>query len=597
MFRLTSRQHLALAFLFLVALILRGAYLWGQVRNNPMYDDLIMDSAMHDGWARQIAEGEGLPAKPYFRAPLYYYLLGAVYKVAGPNPMAGRIAGCVGGAVTCYLVARLAVLLFGFGPGLLAGLIAAFYWPFIYFDTELLTVSLEVLLDVALLYLLLRAARQDSWALFLSAGVIWGLSAITRPNVLACGLGIVIWLWIAVRADGCPLRRLRALALIALGLAVPILPVTIRNYLVGGEPVLIASNGGVNFYIGNNPQSDGTSAIVPGTRVTWEGGYIDTHRIPREELGRNLTESEVSDYWYAKAFEWIRSDPRAWLSLTLHKLRIFLCPAELPNDQPIWFFARMSGVSVLFWVGFPVVACLGIAGMSLLVARWRAWFLLLAFLIIYTASVVAFFVCGRYRLPVIPVLIVTAAAGVFRAIELARARRYQSLRPYWIALGVTALVLVMSTPKPAAFNARCEAMGLSNLARHFASPPEGRPTDRAKAIDYYREVLRLSPQDYVCMCDLAWLLATSPEAELRDGAEALRLIERADALARAGGPAVDTLRIRAAALAEVGRFEEAAQAAREALNRAVRFGEGAMQSEMAVELRLYEQHLPYRLPR
>lgn len=596
-FRLTSRQHLALASLFLVALVLRGAYLWGQVRNNPMYGNLIMDSAMHDGWARQIADGDGMGNRPYFRAPLYYYLLAILYKTVGPEPMAGRIAGCLAGAFTCYLIGRLGALLAGFGPGLLAGLIAAFYWPFIYFDTELLTVGLEVLLDVGFLYLLLRAAQQDSPPLFLFGGVVWGLSAITRPNVLAFAPGVFVWLWIALRSDGRPPRRLRAVALVLVGLAIPILPVTVRNHLVGGEPVLIASNGGVNFYIGNNPKSDGTSAIVPGTRVTWQGGYIDTHRIPREELGRDLTEGEVSDYWYAKAFEWIRADPRAWLGLSLHKLRVFLSPVEMPNDQPIWFFARMSEVSALFWIGFPVVACLGIAGMTLLLPRWRTWSLLLAFLVIYTASVVAFFVCGRYRLPVVPVLILAAAAGAFRAVELARARRFELLRPYWIAAGVAALVLLLSTPKPAAFNARCEAMGLQNLAKHFASPPKGRPPDRAKAIEYYREVLRLSPQDHVCMSDLAWLLATAPEAELRDGAEALRLVDEAEALVRSGRPAADTLHVRAAALAELGRYDEAVQAAQEALEFATCSGERQTQREITAALRLYEQRSPYRLPR
>ena len=55
-------------------------------------------------------------------------------------------------------------------------------------------------------------------------------------------------------------------------LLVVVLPITIRNCAVGGDAVLIASQGGVNFYIGNNPDSDGRTAIVPGTPGDWWGG-------------------------------------------------------------------------------------------------------------------------------------------------------------------------------------------------------------------------------------------------------------------------------------------------------------------------------------
>ena len=470
---LTARQHVLLAAVFLLALALRLIYLWGQARNNPMYNQPIMDSAMHDEWARHIADGQGMGSRPFFRAPLYYYLLGLLYKIVGPNITAARIAGCIGGAATCYVVARLGTILAGFGPGLVAGLIAALYWPFIYFDCELLTVGLEVLLDVSLLYLLLRAARRDSALLFLAAGVAWGLSAITRPNVLACGLGIATWLWIAARGDGRPLRKWRDAVLLGLGLLVPILPVAIRNYVVGGEPVLIATNGGVNFYIGNNPQSDGFTAIVPGTRASWQGGYYDTHRIAQEELGRKLTESEVSDYWYSKAFEWIRANPRAWLILTLQKIRIFWGPVEMPNDNPIWFMARMSGISGIFWIGFPVVACLGIAGIATLLPQWRKWFLPIAFLIIYMSAVIAFFVCGRYRLPIVPVLIVAASAGLFRVWATVRASNFLLPRRY-VTVGVfSAVGLMICSPKMSVFNATCDATGYYNLAAHFSEPDSG----------------------------------------------------------------------------------------------------------------------------
>ena len=50
----------------------------------------------------------------------------------------------------------------------------------------------------------------------------------------------------------------------------------------------------------NNENADGITAIVPGTRPDWDGGYEDSHRIPQEELGRKLGEAEISSYWFKK---------------------------------------------------------------------------------------------------------------------------------------------------------------------------------------------------------------------------------------------------------------------------------------------------------
>ena len=217
-------------------------------------------------------------------------MLGLVYKVTGPDVLAGRLANCVLGALTCYLLAHLGVMLAGFRAGLLAGVLAAVYWPFIYFDGELLTVCLELVLDVALLLLLVRAGRGGSRWWYVAAGVAWGLSAITRPNILAFAPAIALWVLIAAPADRRIAAAARSFLLTCAGAAVAILPVTVRNYVVGHELVLVATNGGVNFYIGNNPKSDGCSAVVPGTRKGLAGrlrGYPPHRRAgPQAEVVR-----------------------------------------------------------------------------------------------------------------------------------------------------------------------------------------------------------------------------------------------------------------------------------------------------------------------
>ena len=76
-----------------------------------------------------------------------------------------------------------------------------------------------------------------------------------------------------------------------------------------------------------------------------------------------------------------------------------------------------------------------------------------------------------------------------------------------------------------------------------------------EAVVQYREALRLNPDLAGALNNLAWVLAASPDDELRNGAEAVRLAERACELTHYGQPLfIGTL---AAAYAEAGRFPEA----------------------------------------
>ena len=97
---------------------------------------------------------------------------------------------------------------------------------------------------------------------------------------------------------------------------------------------------------------------------------------------------------------------------------------------------------------------------------------------------------------------------------------------------------------------------------------------------------------------LAWMLATSPDPGLRDGAEALRIADGLCALAGYGDPALlDTL---AAAHAELGHFDEAIRRGEEALRlvRAARVRPGlagaGLLEEFAARLELYRRGEPYR---
>ena len=126
-----------------------------------------------------------------------------------------------------------------------------------------------------------------------------------------------------------------------------------------------------------------------------------------------------------------------------------------------------------------------------------------------------------------------------------------------------------------------------NLGEAFAA--QGR---RAFAAKYFALAVDVAPDNPFLLNRLGWLLATSPEDAVRNGVRAVEVGERAARLtSRQDVTSLDTL---AAAYAEVGRFDDAAAAGREAIDLAVRQRNDAMVAELKGRLSLYERRQPVR---
>jgi len=574
------------------AFALRALYV-GQLTRSPLFDHPTMDARYHDQWARAIVAGQTFIDGPYFRAPLYPFFLAGIYRLFGDGYLGPRLVQALLGSLSCGLVFLLGRAAFSRAVGAVAGFAAALYWVLIYFDGELLITPLIVFLDLLVILLLLRGARKPGALIFGAAGLVLGLSTIARPNVLLFAPAVMVWLvvWSGPRWG----RGMAWAVCFGVGALVAVLPVTARNYLVGGDTVLIASQGGVNFYIGNNPDADGKTAIVPGTPPDWWGGYYAAIERAEQALGRKLKPSEVSRYYYGQAWQFIRQHPGQALRLTARKLRLFWIRWEISNNKDVYFWAGHF-TPWMRWlpVGFGLVGPLSILGMVLCRRRAAALFPLWGFILVYMVSVVVFFCTARYRVPVLAPLILLSTYAVFWLVGAVRRGR-------WRAVGGAVLVLV---PAALLVNITHGAPRLQHDADSYwklaaAYQRAGQPD---RAIQSYRHALKeyyhpRDPEVYIAEnpfvhLGLAWLLSTTPRDDLRDGAEALHLVEQAGRLLRPDHPLV--LDTRAAALAELGDFPAAVDAARQALAEAeeLRWAEEAQ--SMREHLAAYQAARPYR---
>jgi tetratricopeptide (TPR) repeat protein len=431
----------------ILSLLLRIAY-YLQIRDNPYFATLVMDEGFHDLWAREIAAGDLTGRIPFFRAPLYPHLLGLGHALFGPQTGLFRGLQLLLGAVTPALTWGLARRLLPDRPGVAAAatFLVALDGILVYFEAELLLESLLASLGTLLGLVLLWAGEARSAARWGIVGLVLGAFAITRPNVLLFAPAAFV-LSLGWAGDRFRLGRWRwrsALALTA-GTCALVLPVTFLNAGIGGDRVLVASQGGLNFFLGNNEEANGWSATAPSLmRIDWWGGIEDANAIAEEAAGRDLRPSEVSDYWYSRAFAWWREHPGDGLALLAKKIVFFLSGIEFGNNRSISLFFReyapIGSPSLLLAYAMLPLALVGALALGRSGGmRGRAIVLLAG---IYALSVVLFFVTARYRVPLRPMLMVLAIEGARRLALGVRRGGWRGLLPAAATLGLAVCINV-----------------------------------------------------------------------------------------------------------------------------------------------------------
>jgi tetratricopeptide (TPR) repeat protein len=115
-----------------------------------------------------------------------------------------------------------------------------------------------------------------------------------------------------------------------------------------------------------------------------------------------------------------------------------------------------------------------------------------------------------------------------------------------------------------------------------------------EAISHFEQALQIEPNDPKVQNNLAWLLAISPQASLRDGGKAVELARRANAQTGGNNPFI--LRTLAAALAETGQFSEAVDTAQRAARLAGEQSETALGAQLQSEMELYRRARPFHDP-
>ena len=487
--------------LFGFALLLRALQLW-QLNDSVVADLILGDAHNYDARARDIAAGDWIGDEVFYQAPLYSYFLAVVYRFLGDAPLVVRLLQMVLGATSCVFVAQAGWRFFGKPVGVAAGLLLALYAPAIFFDSMLQKSCLDVFLVSALLWILSEIEPRRSPGLCVALGATLGVLVLSRENALVFAVVLLPWLLLLPGAIGS--RRITFALCFALGIGGVLLPVAARNAAVSGDFHLTTAQFGHNFFIGNNEAADGTYKPLLYARGDPRVETRDAIELAERISGRTLTRAEVSDFYFQRGLDFIEAHPVAWLRLTLRKLRLAFNAVEVVDTEDQYTHAEWS--FVLRWTGtvmhFGLLAPLGLLGVWITWPQRLRLLPLYGLFVSYAAGLLVFYVFARYRMPLVPLLVLFAAAGLCGFGDFARRRGLGANA--WLVVVLIAFTAFCNWPmiEPE----RMRSVTHFNIANELVA--RGRIEEGS---GHYREAIRLRPRNALANHNLGAVLAEQGE--------------------------------------------------------------------------------------
>lgn len=364
------------------------------------------EALFYDYWGKRIAGGDILAGRSVYPAPpLIMYYLGVLHWVSGNNVGLIRVTGAFFDAVNCGLLYLIGIYVFNRRVALVAGLTGVLYGVFIFYELMMPGTSFVIFLVLISFYMILRSIREGKTIkTWFFGGLLTGLAALGRPNILVILLPLTIWCFRKIGFTG-----LKKMAAFVTGVLLMIMIVFWRNYYVTKEITFIP-NYGIAAFLGYNPNADGTYGYVPfvkGDLLQLDVG--DFKKEAQRQTGKEMNTSQVSFYWFSTAVKFILNNPLKSMELLFRKIQLFWGGFETPDGFSYRCFRTVYPAFYFPFLSFAAVSAPSLIGIH---KAWKyseqAKFMVL-FSLLQFLSVVLLFVVGRYRLPVVPFLIIIAA--------------------------------------------------------------------------------------------------------------------------------------------------------------------------------------------
>jgi 4-amino-4-deoxy-L-arabinose transferase-like glycosyltransferase len=459
--RFAGLARSSLALIFGVALLLRlfyvsGATIWPwhtwdqtdmdtylRVAHQILQGDLLVSRPYHPyhSWQRAVAPAAKWDAwndpHAFFHVPGYYYFLALVLKLSGGSLAAVMLTQATMGATQAALLAAVAARLLGRLAGLVAGLLAATYGPFIAAEAMVLREGLGLFLATAALAAVVYAwdhapGPEAYWSSWLAAGVLLGLGALVKET------GFVLFAAVTVWGVSCALRsrdsrRWRPVLVLSGGFLLALSPLMARNLMVGTVPLARSSLGSMAFLMGNAPDSPSGGVLfdlAPSFGSIMEGSQGALLPTVRATLaGYEASPGRYLAYlWNRFSAVWSDveiPDNYSYQYLLTHSILL----QSLPRFACVWLPAVLG---MVLWSGRRHRVTAATVERTAVPAP-MLW-LLVSIVAMEAAALSLVPVMARYRLVIVPFLMLPAAGVLAELATHCERRHWRSLVQLGVAL-------------------------------------------------------------------------------------------------------------------------------------------------------------------
>ncbi|MCM8799479.1 MAG: glycosyltransferase family 39 protein [Candidatus Omnitrophica bacterium] len=421
---ISKKEFIFLISIFILAFNLRVLYL-KDYENIRFYYPVLegSDSYYYLNWAKSIVEKDFIGKKVFMQWPLYAYFLASLLKLFDFNLIYIYFFQFFLGSLNCILIYFICKNIFNKLVGFTATILYLCYGLFIFYEGLLLYSGLSAFLNSLLfLYFLYLRENLNKKTLFL-IGIFLGICSITQAHIIIFGIIAVIFILLEKKLKF--KKFTYNFIVFSIGLAIVLGLVSFRNYFVAKDRVLISAQLGLNFYLGNNPNNPKGLFYFPFyITPNSEAMFRDAKVLAKLEAGRDLKPSEVSNFYFKKALRFIVNNPYTYLKIIANKLFFIFSPKEYIHEWE--FFGIKDKIELFKYLALDLKFLIAFFYLGLLFGLKNIRNNYLIYLALFSLSfgIILFFVSSRYRISIVPFMIVFASFGIYKSLALLFKKRY-----------------------------------------------------------------------------------------------------------------------------------------------------------------------------
>ncbi len=430
------RRHRELVAILIVSAILRALLVF-EVAGGPcwrQYEWKDCDMNFFHAGAREIASGDVLLDKPfhpyhnwhamfgtleewqewyggkrYYQDPGYYYLAAVFHALFSDGTSGVKVFQLLLGVVTILLVYAASYRLFGKKAAVVSAALLALCGPLYFYDILLLRATVLTFATALFVFVAGEAFRRDSRGCWAGVGAVLGFSFLLKSTALLLVFATVgVLLWFGRRE----LKKsaVKVALLVSVFVAV-LVPLFVRNAVVGAPVFSFSSVGSATFVLGNGHNSSGDGLVIPDEmgkimRKT-DGAFWP---VVRETYATHDSFLSIVGLWFSKAYYFFRN-------------------FETPNNASFYAYRQCSWVLSFMFIGFwlltPLMAVGLYAAFRQRESAARVW-MLIGVILSLLAPAVFFFFVSRYRLPAAIPFAIFGGCGVAYVWEKVKTRDYRA---------------------------------------------------------------------------------------------------------------------------------------------------------------------------